>query len=225
MRLIGGKIYGIVGPSGAGKSTLVDILLGLLDPVAGELFLDDLPLNSIDLASWQSRLGYVSQAPFISDDTLRANVAFGRPTHEADDTRVRQCLEAANLLSILDELPQGLDTRLGDRGSRLSGGQKQRLAIARALYKQPDILVLDEATSSLDALNELAIQQAIQRLRGKVTLVIIAHRLSTIRDADHVFLFDGGRLVSEGSYDDLRVSSPLFSRLAAAQLDRDRVAG
>ena len=214
-----GRTYGIIGPSGAGKSTLVDVLLGLLDPVGGKLFLEGQPLTGIDKTSWQARLGYVPQAPFISDDTLRANVAFGVSASEADDKRVTECLEAANLSQLLDELPSGLDTRMGDRGSRLSGGQKQRLAIARALYKQPDILVLDEATSSLDTLNELAIQLAIQRLRGKVTLVIVAHRLSTIRDADHVFVLDNGRLVDEGTYDSLRTSSPLFARLVAAQSD------
>lgn len=212
-----GKTYGLVGPSGAGKSTLVDILLGLLDPEKGDVLIDGRPLAEAERTAWQRKLGYVPQSPFISDDTLRANVAFGVPGEQVDDKWVAECLRAANLASLLDELEDGLDTRMGDRGSRLSGGQKQRLAIARALYKKPDMLVLDEATSALDAINEDAIRKAIQGLRGKVTLVIIAHRLSTIRDADRIFVLDGGILVEQGSYGELERSSVLFSRLMATQ--------
>jgi ATP-binding cassette subfamily C protein len=164
--------------------------------------------------AWQRRIGYVPQAPYLIDDSLRANVAFGVPPPKIDDDRVRECLRLANLASLPAEVG-GLEAMLGEQGSRISGGQRQRIAIARALYDGPDILVFDEATSSLDNISERQILTALDEVRHYLTLIVIAHRLTTIARSDRVFLLDKGRLVAEGSYDDLLRTSPLFRELAA----------
>lgn len=208
--------YGIVGPSAAGKSTLVDLLVGLLEPTEGRVSVGGHPLEVVDLKDWQRRIGYVPQEPFLSDDTLRANVAFGVPRRDVDDRWILECLRLANLATLPDELEGGLDTRLGERGSRLSGGQCQRVAIARALFNRPEILVFDEATSSLDTLSEGEILDAFKNLMGKVTLVTIAHRFSTVVYCDEIFVLEGGRLVGRGSYSELDANHDLFRRMAAA---------
>jgi ATP-binding cassette, subfamily B, bacterial PglK len=207
--------YGVAGPSGAGKSTLVDLLLRLLDPTEGAISLDGRPMDTLDRRAWQSRIGYVPQAPYISDDTLRANVAFGVPREMVDDDQVRACLRQAQLEPFLAELEHSLDTLMGDRGARVSGGQRQRIAIARALYGRPTLLVLDEATSALDRIGETAVQDALDALRGQITTVTIAHRLATIRHCDTIFLLDEGRLVAQGGYDELFAQSLLFRRMAS----------
>ncbi|MCH7863556.1 MAG: ABC transporter ATP-binding protein [Proteobacteria bacterium] len=217
MAIARGKSYGIVGRSGAGKSTLVDVLLGLIEPEAGEVAIDGVPLASFSLRSWRGRIGYVPQSPFMLDDSLRANVAFGCRPGEISDAKVHHCLEMANLDAFTRGLERGLDTMLGDRGTRLSGGERQRVAIARALYSEPDILVFDEATSALDSINEAEIQKAIDNLRGRMTLIIIAHRLTTIRNTDAVFFLEGGRLVDQGSYQDLCSRNSTFRRMAGEQ--------
>src|SRR4029079_17409379 len=214
-----GGAYGVAGPSGAGKSTLVDLLLRLLDPTEGTILLDDRPIHALHRRAWQSRIGYVPQTPYISDDTLRANVAFGVPSREIDDEWVRTCLRQAQLQPFLAERELGLDTPMGDRGVRVSGGQRQRVAIARALYGRPTLLVLDEATSALDRIGESAVQDALDGLRGQVTTVTIAHRLATIRHCDTIFLLDGGRLVAQGGYDELMAQSLLFRRMASDRTD------
>lgn len=216
LQLDRGKAYGVAGPSGAGKTTFVDLLLGLLQPTSGSIWVGDLPLEQIGSVEWQARLGYVSQNPFMSDDTLRANIAFGVPPEQVDEQLVLDCLHAANLGELLLNSPQGLATPMGDRGQCLSGGQRQRVAIARALYKKPDILVLDEATSALDSIAEDAIQVAISGLKGRVTTLTIAHRLSTIRSCDEILLFEAGRLQARGCYDVLVSTSQLFQRLVAS---------
>jgi ABC-type multidrug transport system fused ATPase/permease subunit len=213
LSLSAGRAYGLAGPSGAGKSTLVDLLLRLLDPTEGALRLDGQPMDAVDVRAWQSRIGYVPQSPFIADDTLRANVAFGVAREQIDDDWVRECLRLAHLETLLAEL--GLDAPLGDRGLRVSGGQRQRIAIARALYNRPRLLVLDEATSALDRISEGVIQEAIEGLRGQVTTVTIAHRLATIEHCDTIFLFEDGRLAAQGRYDELLASSLLFRRMAS----------
>ncbi len=207
--------YGIVGPSAAGKSTLVDLLVGLLAPVEGSLRVDEDSLEALDLKSWQRRIGYVPQAPFLADASLRANVAFGVPPGEVDDERVRECLGLANLGDLPAELEQGLDTGLGERGLRLSGGQRQRIAIARALYNRPEILVLDEAMSALDTVTESEILTALMKLRGHVTLVTIAHRISTVAPCDEIFVLEDGRPVGQGTYAELSRNHELFRRMAA----------
>jgi len=205
--------YGLVGRSAAGKSTLVDILVGLLEPIEGRMIVDAKPMVVLDVRNWQRRIGYVPQAPFIADDSLRANVAFGLPRAAVDDRWVTECLRLANLADLLDELEVGLDTRLGERGARLSGGQRQRVAIARALFNRPEILVLDEATSALDTLSESEILAALKNLRGQVMIVTIAHRLSTVILSDEIFVLEQGRLVGRGSYAELRGNHDLFRQI------------
>jgi HlyD family secretion protein len=216
-----GGAYGVAGRSGAGKSTFVDLLLRLLEPTDGTILLDGRPIASLDRRAWQSRIGYVAQSPYLSDDTLRANVAFGVPREKVDDEQVRACLRTAQLEPLLAELEQGLDTPMGDRGVRVSGGQRQRIAIARALYGRPTLLVLDEATSALDRIGESAVQEALDALRGEVTTVTIAHRLATIRHCDTIFLLDDGLLVAQGGYDELIAQSLLFRRMASDRTERD----
>lgn len=215
------RAFGIVGPSGAGKSTLVDIAIGLLSPTLGAVTLDDKPLDGDTLRAWQRRVGYVPQAPFITDDTLAANVAFGVPPEKIDRDRLMRALEGANLGDLVASLPRGIDTPLGDRGVRLSGGQRQRISIARALYDEADLLILDEATSALDTVSERAVQEAIERLRGRVATVAIAHRLSTVRDCDRIFVMEGGRLVAEGTWNELLTSSPVFRAMVDAANGRE----
>lgn len=210
-----GKSYVFTGPSGAGKSTLTDLILGLLRASQGEIEIDGQSLAAIEHKSWQKRLAYVPQDPFLIDDTLRANVAFGVPRNDVDDDWVRHCLKLANLEDLLDGLEEGLDTPLRERGQRFSGGQKQRIAIARALYNRPELLVLDEATSALDAQSEGAVQQAIDNLKGELTTVVVAHRLSTIRNSDTIFLLENGQIVGRGTFDELTATQPLFRRLTA----------
>ena len=208
--------YGIVGRSAAGKSTLVDVLVGLLDPTEGRMRVGATPVSALDARDWQRRIGYVPQTPFIADDSLRANVAFGVERALVDDARVTECLRLANLADLPDELEHGLDTRMGERGSRLSGGQRQRVAIARALFNRPEILVLDEATSALDTLSEGEILAALKNLRGQVMIVTIAHRLSTVALSDAIFVLEQGRLVGCGSYAELRGNHELFRRMTEA---------
>lgn len=192
-----GQTVGIIGPSGAGKSTLVDILIGLLPPTVGEIVIDDKKLNKKTLPGWMGLLGYVSQTPYIYDGTLAENVAFGFGNGVIDRSRVLEsCSMAA--MDFIDDLPQGIDTAIGERGLRLSGGQRQRVAIARALYRQPQVMIFDEATSALDARNEKDIQDTIYSLKGRVTMIIIAHRLSTVRGCDLLFCIDKGKLVKSG---------------------------
>jgi len=214
-----GAVYGIVGRSAAGKSTLVDLLVGLLEPTEGQLRVDGNPLQDLELKSWQRRIGYVPQVPFVLDDTLRANVAFGVPRGEVNDAWVLECLRLANLGGLLDELEQGLDGRLGDRGMRLSGGQRQRVAIARALYNQPELVVFDEATSALDSISESEILAALENLRGRMTLIIIAHRLTTVAHCDQIFVLEEGRLVGQGTFPELKANHALFRQMAAAFLE------
>lgn len=206
--------YGVVGRSAAGKSTLVDLLVRLLEPAEGVIFIGAERADRLDVQDWQRRIGYVPQVPFIADDTLRANVAFGVPRASVDDGWVLDCLRMANLGALSSELEQGLDTRLGERGSRLSGGQRQRVAIARALYNRPQLLVLDEATSALDAVSENEVHDALKNLRGNVLLVTIAHRVATVAPCDEILVFEEGQLVGRGSYAELMDHHDLFRRIA-----------
>lgn len=195
---------GFIGGSGAGKSTLVDILLGLLFPSAGVVSVDGVNIRG-NLRGWQDSIGYVPQAIFLTDDSVRRNVALGLPENQIDDDAVWRALEAAQLDGFVRELPQGLDTVVGERGVRLSGGQRQRIGIARALYHDPSVLVLDEATSSLDTATESGVMDAIRSLHGKKTILIVAHRLSTVAHCDRLFRLENGRLVEEGT------SNPVLS--------------
>ena len=209
------KSYGIVGPSGAGKSTLVDLILGLQTPTEGEVLVNDVKLKTIDPQSWYSKIGYVPQSPFIIDDTLRANVAFGIARDDIDDNKVWECLRAVYLDDLIDRMPDGLDSSLGERGFLVSGGQRQRIAIARALYMSPDILILDEATSALDSITERAIHKMMRNLKASMTFIVIAHNINSIKDVDSFVLLNDGKLEAMGTYKHLSETSSLFRELAA----------
>ncbi|WP_404820625.1 ABC transporter ATP-binding protein [Leptospira yasudae] len=191
-----GDTVGFIGESGAGKSTFIDILLGLLDPTSGKVYIDNIPINE-DKRGWQNHIGYVSQSIYLTDDTLRRNIAFGLRDDQIDESAVRNALKMAQLEKFIDNSPEGLDTIVGERGIRLSGGQRQRIGIARALYHNPSVLILDEATSSLDVETEKGVMEAINALHGMKTIVIIAHRLSTLENCDVVFELRKGKLVGE----------------------------
>lgn len=220
-RFCRGGVHGIVGPSGAGKSTLVDLMFGLLRPTFGSVRLDGRELAEIDEREWRTRIGYVPQFPFIFNDTLGANVAFGVSGERIDTQRVIRSLEMASLGDLLASLPKGLQTPLGDRGSRLSGGQRQRVALARALYRNPDLLVLDEATSALDAANEGAILQTVLSLRGHVTVLIITHRLNLLRDADSILVLAPDAPAQQGDFATLLASSEIFRTLMTSSGDKE----
>lgn len=187
-----GDSIALIGQSGAGKTTLADIMLGLLRPQYGSVTLDGNDIFSIG-REWNHLMGYVPQSVYITDDTIRNNIAFGVATKEIDDEKIWRALEQAQLAEFVRSLPQGLNTMVGERGVRFSGGQRQRIAIARALYEEPQILILDEATAALDNETESAVMEAIEQLQGRITLIIVAHRLSTIRKCDKVYeVRDGG---------------------------------
>ena len=192
-----GSTVGFIGESGAGKSTLVDILLGLLTPESGTVRVDGIDIQT-NLRGWQDQIGYVPQSVFLTDDTLRRNVAFGLPNEQIDDAAVWRALRAAQLETFVNELPQGLDNVVGERGIRLSGGQRQRIGIARALYHDPSVLVLDEATSSLDTATEAGVMEAVHALHGTKTIIIVSHRFSTVERCDRLYRLEQGRVVEEG---------------------------
>ncbi len=188
-----GKTVALIGPSGAGKTTLADIILGLLPPVSGVVRMDQHNVYE-NLRSWREKLGYIPQSIYLSDDTIRNNIAFGIYEAKIDDNAIWKALEKAQLKEFVQGLEKGLDTYVGDRGVRLSGGQRQRIGIARALYHDPEILVLDEATSALDSSTEQAVMESIESLQGLKTMIIIAHRLTTIKNADLVYEVSGGNV-------------------------------
>lgn len=208
-----GEFVGICGPTGGGKSTLIDLLIGLLEPTSGTISVDGRPLG-LEPRWWWAQLGVVSQQVFLTDDTLRANIAFGEPAGLIDTDRMERCIRQAQLSTVIADLPNGLDTIVGERGIRLSGGQRQRVAIARALYREPPVLVFDEGTSALDAATEAALVTAIDEVKDGRTLLAVAHRISTVRDADRILVVSGGRIVEQGCYDDLLARSELFRSLA-----------
>ena len=199
LRVKRGEAVGLVGPSGSGKSTLVDVLLGLLAPASGAVLVDGTNVQN-RIRWWQDQIGYVPQSIFLTDDTLRRNVAFGLPKSAIDDAAVDAAIRAAQLEEFVKTLPLGLETVVGERGVRLSGGQRQRIGIARALYHNPDVLVLDEATSSLDTETEHGVMQAVQALQGDKTVIIVAHRLSTVEYCDRLYRLESSRIVDEGTF-------------------------
>ncbi len=188
-----GDAVGLIGPSGGGKSTTIDLIMGLYQPQTGCVKVDDIPVNDIPSA-WKSLFGYVSQSVYLSDASVRKNVAFGILEEEISDDKVWRALEQAQLAEYVWNLPDGLDTIVGENGMRISGGQRQRIAIARALYTDPPILFLDEATSALDAETEAAVMEAIDQLRGHKTLIIVAHRISTLAQCNHIYEVNEGKI-------------------------------
>jgi ABC-type multidrug transport system fused ATPase/permease subunit len=193
-----GQTIGIIGTSGAGKSTLVDLLIGLLVPVKGTIQIDDQVLTRELLPKWLKITGYVSQSPYIYDGTLAENVAFGMDPADIDREQVRKCCTMASMDDFIHDLPDNIDSSIGERGVKLSGGQQQRVAIARALYSKPEVMIFDEATSSLDTNSEKAIQKTIYSFKGRQTLIIIAHRLTTVEDCDKVIWLEKGRIKMMG---------------------------
>src|SRR5690606_23585686 len=195
---------GFVGSTGSGKTTLIDVILGLLKPEKGEIVVDGIVIDESNLKAWQKSIRYVPQHMLLTDATVAENIAFGVPKDEIDMEAVRNAARIAQIDDfITSELPLGYDTVVGERGIRLSGGQRQRIGIARALYRDPDVLVFDEATSALDNVTERYVMQAMRTLLGKRTLVMVAHRLTTLADCDIIFMLKDGCLVTQGSYEEL----------------------
>jgi subfamily B ATP-binding cassette protein MsbA len=217
LRVRRGEVVAIVGPSGAGKSTLVDLLPRFIDPTRGTVLVDGVPTTAYSRQSLRKALGIVSQQTVIFNDTVRANIAYGDQAGAAPGA-VEDAARAANAHGFIQRLPQGYDTMLGERGARLSGGERQRIAIARAILKDPPLLILDEATSALDTESERLVQEAIERLMAGRTVLVIAHRLSTVARADRIAVLEGGVIVEEGSHAELSVSGGVYQRLHAFDL-------
>ena len=209
-----GKVTAIVGPSGGGKTTLINLILGLFEPTEGFISVDGLPLRQYKAESWLSKIGFVSQDSFIYNSTVAENIDFGRNGHSTES--IINAARIANAHGFISELPQGYDTIVGDRGMKLSGGQQQRIAIARAILNQPEILIFDEATSSLDSVSEKLVQQAIDNVARERTVIIIAHRLSTVRGANKIIVLDEGRVIEQGSHAELLERDGHYSRLVAS---------
>lgn len=217
---------GIVGGTGAGKTTLVDLMLGLLDPDAGELRVDGIPVKGSSVRAWQKTLGYVPQSIFLTDDTVASNIAFGVPKDEIDLAAVEKAARTAALHEfVVSELQQGYQTVVGERGVRLSGGQRQRIGIARALYRDPTMLIMDEATSALDNVTERVVMDAVQRIRSDKTIVLIAHRLSTVMTCDTIYLMERGRLLAQGTYDELLATNAVFRRMVSGDASAPEAVG
>jgi ATP-binding cassette subfamily B protein len=211
-----GATVALVGPSGAGKTTIANLLLRFWDPSVGRILLDGVDLRDFELDHLRARISLVSQDTYLFNKTLRANVLLARP--EADEAAIRRALEQAALADFVASLPDGLDTMVGERGVQLSGGQRQRVAIARAFLKNAPTLILDEATSHLDAVSEAQVRSALDALMRDRTTIVIAHRLSTVRNADLLAVLDGGHLVETGSHAELLAQGGLYARLIRRQI-------
>jgi ATP-binding cassette subfamily C protein len=210
-----GQTTAIVGPSGAGKTTIADLLMGLMPPSEGNILLDGKEFSPKTIRAWRDQIGYVPQDTFLYNDSVKANLLWASP--DAKEAEIIQSLKSAAAEEFISGLPRGLGTILGDRGVLISGGERQRIALARALLQKPSLLILDEATSSLDSENEKRIQKAIEKLHGQMTILVISHRLSTIRGADVIHVIDGGRLVESGTWDELTAKNGRFNELCRAQ--------
>ena len=218
LKIPAGEVVAFVGPSGSGKSTLVNLLPRFFNPSSGAIHLDGLNIQDIDLKDLRRQMAFVSQDVVLFNDTIAANVAYGvANVEDIDRGRVHEALQAANLTELVKELPEGIDSEIGDNGNRLSGGQRQRLAIARAIYKDAPILILDEATSALDSESERQVQEALEKLMEGKTTLVIAHRLSTIENADRIVVLDHGRIVENGSHAQLISQNGLYASLHRLQ--------
>jgi ABC-type bacteriocin/lantibiotic exporter with double-glycine peptidase domain len=210
-----GAMVGFVGRTGSGKTTAVDLMLGLLEPTTGQLLVDGTPITSANKRTWQRSVGYVPQHIFIADDTVASNIALGVAANKIDEGVVERVARIANLHDfVAEELKDGYRTTLGEHGLRLSGGQRQRVGIARALYRDPDLLIMDEATSALDNITERLVIDAVADLHGHKTVILVAHRLTTVRRCDIIFVFDQGRIVASGTYDELLDGNVHFRAMA-----------
>lgn len=215
MTIAANSVVGIVGASGSGKSTAIDILLGLIVPQNGTLLIDGEHVTDKNMRAWQNNIGFVPQSIFLSEGSIAENVAFGIPREQIDQKKVLEALKMAHLLDMVEALPQGLDTKVGERGVQLSGGQRQRIGIARALYNDPSVLVFDEATSALDGITEKMIMDAIHDFHGSKTIIMIAHRLKTVEKCDQIFMLDHGKIVDQGKYQELINKNEQFRNMAA----------
>lgn len=216
LTLKAGQSIGFVGHSGSGKSTLVDVILGLLTPQTGTISVNQQPLRQI-LATWQQGIGYIPQDIYLSDESIRANIAFGVSANTINEQQLWYAIHTAQLERLIHELPEGLDTVIGERGVKLSGGQRQRIGIARALYHNPQILVMDEATAALDNVTERAFMSAVNGLKGQKTLLMIAHRLSTVENCDMIYFMDNGKIVDSGTYTELLQKNIHFKKLVKSE--------
>lgn len=208
------SVIGLVGASGSGKSTTIDLLIGLLNPQTGGLYVDDICINIDNKRAWQNTIGFVPQDIFLSEGTIAENIAFGLSIQDINLDQVSKAIELANLSELIDQLPEGVNTKVGERGVQLSGGQRQRIAIARALYHQADVLVFDEATSALDGITEKIIMEAIHKLSGQKTIIMIAHRLKTVQKCDIIYIMDKGEIVDRGTYQKLVENNSKFREMA-----------
>lgn len=208
-----GSVVALVGATGAGKTTLVDLILGLLEPTRGTIKVDGKEIGR-NLRGWMKNIGYIPQSMYLLDDSIARNIAFGIPEEEIDQEKLWDAISAAQLGDFIKRLPKGADTVIGERGVRLSGGQQQRVGIARALYNNPQVLIMDEATSSLDNLTEKFVVNAIEELRGDRTIIMIAHRLTTVKNCDVIYMMKEGRVVDWGTYDELLDKSRDFRQMS-----------
>lgn len=204
------KSTGIVGKSGSGKSTAINIMIGLLEPKSGQILIDGQELNQENIRSWQKKIGFVSQNIFLIDSSIKKNIAFGIDEELISAQKLEQAIKLSQLDSLIESLPKGLDTNVGERGVQLSGGQLQRIGIARALYQNPEVIIFDEATSNLDGISEKAIMKTISNLAKVKTIIMIAHRLSTVKNCNEIFLLDRGELLDKGSYETLFKTNKVF---------------
>ena len=212
LQIPAGSSFALCGVSGSGKTTLVDIILGLIEPTDGQVLYGDQSVRSLG-RSWREHVAYVPQDAFVMDAPLTSNIAFGLAPDDVDEARLEDAVRRAQLEDVVRSLPEGLDTLIGERGQRLSGGQRQRIGIARALYRNPQVVVLDEATSALDNATEHQISETLTSLHGDVTTIIVAHRLSTVRAVDQLAFIEDGRIVSLGSFEQVRAEAPGFDEL------------
>ena len=213
----GGQNVALVGESGAGKTTMVSLLSRFYEPTGGQILIDGQDITKVSQASLHKSIGFVQQNVFLFDASIRENLRYGKS--DASDEELWQALKAASLYDFVASLPEGLDTQVGERGTRLSGGQRQRLSIARVFLKDPPIIVFDEATSSLDTESEALIQEAFRRVAKGRTAIVIAHRLSTIVDSDRIFVLDHGSIVEEGSHAELLSRGGLYTKLYSIKKD------
>ncbi len=209
-----GTAHGLVGGTGSGKTTLVDLILGLLVPREGTLLVDGEEVAGPRVPGWRRHVGYVPQEIFLTDESVACNVAFGLPVERIDRERVEWASKVAQLDEFVDTLAEGFDTVIGEAGVRLSGGQRQRIGIARALYQDPALLILDEGTSALDGVTEARVIQAIQALEPRKTIIWIAHRFASIRDCDEIHVLERGRIIAQGRFEDLMESNERFRAMA-----------
>lgn len=215
LKIPAGKTVAIVGPSGAGKTTVADFIMGFIQPYEGKITIDGFSLSKSNIGSWRSKIGYVSQETFLFNETIKFNLLLSQP--EGNEEDIIEALKLAAAYKFVSKLPEGIHTIIGDRGVKLSGGERQRLALARALLRKPNLLILDEATSNLDSNNEKKILNAIEDLHGEITILIIAHRLSTIKNADYIYLIDEGQILESGNWEQLIKNKKHFRDICEAQ--------